>query len=130
MHSANYPIRTYFDRTDALQGETPVAGPVQQNEPLLFAAHRLIQELTGFLCMKQAGITQLKLVLYHEDQRPTVVLLGLSVPSRDAQRISRLLRERLATLILPDRVEAIAIETRRRARSIRAICRCSRRSSA
>ena len=85
--------------------------PVQQTEPLLFAAHRLIQELAGFLCMKQTGITQLKLVLYHEDQQPTVVLLGLSVPSRDAQRISRLLRERLATLILPDRVEAIAIES-------------------
>ncbi|MEO8630823.1 MAG: DNA polymerase Y family protein [Betaproteobacteria bacterium] len=85
--------------------------PVHNTEPLLFAANRLIQELTGFLCMKQAGITRLKLTLHHEDRKPTAVVLGLSVPSRDAPRISRLLRERLGTITLPDRVEAITLET-------------------
>ena len=85
--------------------------PVQETEPLLFAANRLIQELAGYLCMKQAGITRLKLILRHEDHRPTIVTLGFSVPSRDPHRILRLLRERLSTVTLPDRVEAIALES-------------------
>jgi protein ImuB len=85
--------------------------PVHETEPLLFAANRLIQELAGYLCMKQAGITRLKLVLRHEDHRPTIVTLGFSVPSRDPHRILTLLRERLSTVTLPDRVEAIALES-------------------
>ena len=85
--------------------------PVQETEPLLFAANRLIQELAGYLCMKQAGITRLKLVLRHEDHRPTIVTLGFSVPSRDPHRILTLLRERLSTVTLPDRVEASALES-------------------
>ena len=85
--------------------------PVQETEPLLFAANRLIQELAGYLRMKQMGITRLKLVLRHEDHRPTIVTLGLSVPSRDPRRILALLRERLSTITLPDRVEAIALES-------------------
>jgi protein ImuB len=61
--------------------------------------------------MKQAGITRLKLTLRHEECKPSVVMLGFSIPTRDPQRILRLLRERLSTLTLPDRVEAIAIES-------------------
>jgi len=61
--------------------------------------------------MKQAGITRLKLILRHEDHRSTVVTLGFSVPNRDPHRILTLLRERLSTVALPDRVEAIALES-------------------
>lgn len=86
--------------------------PVQEVEPLLFAVKRLILELAGFLCMKQAGITQLKLTLRHEEHPPTAVVLSFSRASRDLQRILALLRERLATLDLPDRVEAILLESR------------------
>jgi protein ImuB len=49
--------------------------------------------------------------LRHEECKPSVVMLGFSIPTRDPQRILRLLRERLSTLTLPDRVEAIAIES-------------------
>lgn len=85
--------------------------PVHEAEPLLFAAKRLILELAGFLRMKQAGITRLKLTLLHEDRRPTVATLGFSAPSRDPQRILHLLRERLARVQLPERVEAILLES-------------------
>jgi protein ImuB len=93
------------------KAQLALLAPVQETEPLLFAANRLIQELAGYLRMKQAGITRLKLVLRHEDHRPTSVTLGFSVPSRDPHRILTLLRERLATVTLPDRVEAIALES-------------------
>jgi protein ImuB len=61
--------------------------------------------------MKQAGITRLKLTLRHEEHPASVVMLGFSMPTRDPQRISRLLRERLSTITLPDRVETIALES-------------------
>ncbi len=85
--------------------------PVQEAEPLLFVAKRLLLELAGFLRMKQKGVTRLKLTLHHEDRKPTVVMLGFAVPCRDADRMVRLLRERLANVELPDRVEAIAIDS-------------------
>ena len=93
------------------RSQLDLPAPVYHTEPLLFAANRLIQELAGFLCMKQAGITRLKLTLRHEERKPSIVMLGFSMPTRDPQRILRLLRERMSTLTLPDRVEAIAIES-------------------
>ena len=85
--------------------------PVQEVEPLLFAAKRLLLELAGYLRMQQTGVTRLALTLRHEDCNPTVVMLGFAVPCRDPERMLRLLRERLANFALPDRVEAIAIES-------------------
>jgi protein ImuB len=85
--------------------------PVQETEPLLFAANRLLLELSGYLRTRQAGITRLKLTLQHEERKPTIVTLGFSVPTRDAQRMLRLLRERLHDFALPDRAEAIVIES-------------------
>jgi len=110
-----------FDKLpDPLEPYTPpsryrarlaLPAPVYEAEPLLFAARRLILELAGFLRMKQAGITRLKLSLHHEDRQPSVVRLGFSTPSRDPQRILRLLRERLARVELPARVEAILLDS-------------------
>lgn len=85
--------------------------PVHESEPLLFAARRLIAELTGYLRMKQAGITRLKLTLRHEDRPDTALRLAFSAPTRDSTRIVRLLRERLSHLELPDRVEAIRLDS-------------------
>jgi protein ImuB len=85
--------------------------PVYEVEPLLFAAKRMLLELTGALRMQQAGVTRLKLTLHHEDRRPTAVMLGFSSPSRDPQRILRLLRERLSRIQLPERVEAIQLDS-------------------
>ncbi len=93
------------------RSQLDLPAPVYSTEPLLFAVNRLIQELTGFLCMKQTGLTRLKLTLRHEERKPTTVMLGFSMPTRDPQRILRLLRERMSTLTLPDRVAAIAIES-------------------
>jgi protein ImuB len=85
--------------------------PVYETEPLLFAAKRMLLELTGALRMQQSGVTRLKLTLHHEERRPSVVTLGFSSPSRDPQRILRLLRERLSRIELPQRVEAIQLDS-------------------
>lgn len=85
--------------------------PVHESEPLLFAARRLVVELTGTLRLKQAGITRLRLTLHHENRPATVLRLAFSAPSRDAQGIVRLLRERLMRVELPDKVEAIQLDS-------------------
>jgi len=85
--------------------------PVHETEPLLFAAQRLIVELSGHLRGRGSGLTRLKLGLLHEDHAPTVVQIGFSSPTRDPQRIARLLRERLARVQLPERVEAIQFDS-------------------
>jgi len=89
--------------------------PVQETEPLLFAAKRLILELAGYLAMKQAGVTQLRFELEHADRSASRVAIGLSAANRDAAHLLTLLREKLATVELPAAVETIrliATETR------------------
>lgn len=88
----------------------PLPAPVYETGPLLFAAQRLIVELCGQLRGKGSGVLRLGLTLLHEEHAPTRIRIGFSSPTRDVQRIARLLRERLARLELPERVEAIQFD--------------------
>jgi protein ImuB len=88
--------------------ELPV--PVAETEPVLFALKRLLRELEGFLRARGSGVTRLRLALEHEEVAPTELRFGLAA-TRDAEHILRVLRERLAREALPDRVEAIALES-------------------
>jgi protein ImuB len=83
--------------------------PVLETEPLLFAAKRLVLEMSGHLAMRQIGVTRLRLELSHARHAPTPVNLALSVASRDAAHLMTLLRERLATIELPEAVESLTL---------------------
>ena len=83
--------------------------PVQETEPLLFAAKRLILELTGHLALRQIGVMRVKLELKHARHAPTAVVIGLAAPSRDASHLVSLLREKLATIELPEAAEHLCL---------------------
>lgn len=83
--------------------------PVQETEPLLFAAKRLVLELAGYLALRQIGVTRLRLQLAHARHAATVVTLGLSAPNREAAHLVTLLREKLATVALPEAVESLML---------------------
>ncbi|MFO1206602.1 MAG: DNA polymerase Y family protein [Burkholderiales bacterium] len=83
--------------------------PVCEVAAVLFPAKRLLTELCGVLAARRQGITQLSLTLGHEDHAPTLVLLSLSMPSRDPAHLLSLVRERLSTVELPDRVESVSL---------------------
>ncbi|MEO8164586.1 MAG: DNA polymerase Y family protein [Betaproteobacteria bacterium] len=83
--------------------------PVQETEPLLFAAKRLILELAGHLALRQIGVMRLKLDLEHAHHAATPVVVGLSAPSRDASHLVSLLREKLATVELPEAVDNLCL---------------------
>ena len=83
--------------------------PVDVVDALLFAAHRLIAALAGWLAVRQAGITELTLHLLHR-QGSTPVILRFAAATRDAVRIERVLRERLQRLPLSAPVESLQLE--------------------
>jgi len=64
-------------------------------EMLLFGAKRLVLALAGWLAARSAGISECTLALLHEDIEPTALRLGFATPTRDAERLLRVLRERL-----------------------------------
>ena len=86
---------------------------VEETEALLFAAHRLLGELSGFLLARQGGIQQLTFALVHRDRSPTRLRLGLVAPTRELQHLSGLLHERLLHTALPAPVRAIGLRVAR-----------------
>ena len=78
---------------------------VEHTDALLFAARRLLLQLTGWLNAHQSAITSITLWLHHEptrqrDHRSTPVVIQLAAGSRDPEHLTLLLRERLAQVAL------------------------------
>jgi protein ImuB len=100
--------RAPFVPPERYHGQLELPAPVAEVEALLFGVKRLVAELAGFLHGRGAGVTQLRCDLVHEDAAPTSLVLGLSC-TRQVEHILNVLRERLARIELPDRVEAIRV---------------------
>jgi len=71
---------------------------VDDVERLFFAAQRLLASLCGWLSVRAAGVAECLLLLHHEDGAACHVVLAFGSATRDAGRIGRVLRERLARL--------------------------------
>ena len=65
----------------------------------LFAAHRLIVQLCGWLCAKQLAVSAITLSIEHERGRqalpPTLIEIALGEPAWREEHLLRLLKERL-----------------------------------
>jgi len=85
---------------------------VESVEALLFALHRLLLELGGFLQARSAGVQQLQLKLLHRESQ-TRVTLSLLAPGRDVLKLDMLMRERMERLVLPAPVLEIELKARR-----------------
>jgi protein ImuB len=84
---------------------------VETAPALLFAARRLLAELTGFLAAVGNGAQRLRLVLAHEDRAATCIELDLAAATRDPDHLAAVLRERLERLALPSPATAIRLES-------------------
>ncbi len=111
--------RAFGHRPDPQPAFTPPArfragltlpSPVTEVEALLFATHRLLLQMTGYLAARNAGVARLKLAMTSEDNLTLDAIVALSVPSRDPKHLANLLRERLSQTQLPGRIESIALE--------------------
>ncbi|AWL06472.1 Y-family DNA polymerase [Massilia oculi] len=87
---------------------------LEQADLLLAGAHRLVLQMTGWLCARQLAVERIRLSLDHERGRmarpPTLVEVALAEPTWRDEHLLRLLRERLAKLELEAPVIGIGLE--------------------
>jgi protein ImuB len=91
---------------------------VIDTEQLMFPARRLLTSLEGFLRGRNAGATELVFSARHSPRRtlptpPTDIALKLAAPERDAQRLAKLLAERLTRVQLPEPAIALRLTVER-----------------
>lgn len=93
---------------------------IEHAEAALFAARRLLQQLSGWLVAHQLAVTGFLLQLEHERGRqaiaPTPLEIALAAPAWREDHLTRLLKERLARMTLTApliglRLEALQVET-------------------
>lgn len=97
--------REFFVQPARFHAELELPAPVAHAGALLFAARRLLVQLAGLLTARQAGVRAFTLGLVHCDIKVETASI-----TRDMERLSRLLREKLDRLELAQPVEAISLD--------------------
>jgi len=99
-------------KTFAAQLELP--DRIEHAEAVLFAARRLLLQMTGWLVAQQLAVSRFVLLLLHERGRsavaPTPVEIALADPAWQEAHLTRLLKERLGRVALPAPVIALRLE--------------------
>ena len=87
---------------------------VENAEALLFGAHRLLLQLTGWLSARQLAVERISLSLEHERGKvarpPTVIDVVLAEPTWRDEHLVRLLKERLAKQVLEAPVIGLCLD--------------------
>jgi protein ImuB len=123
--------RALLDMLDDAHGERPelhewIAAPasfraklelfdrVENAEALLFGAHRLVLQLTGWLSARQLAVERIRLLLEHERGKvarpPTAIDVVLAEPTWRDGHLVRLLKERLGRQELDAPVIGLCLE--------------------
>jgi protein ImuB len=123
--------RPLLDMLDAAYGMTPelfewIEAPttfhaklelfdrIEHADALLYAAQRLLLQLTGWLCARQLAVERITFYLEHERGKvardPTLVDIALAEATWRDEHLVRLLKERLAKLELVAPVIGLALE--------------------
>ncbi len=123
--------RALLDMLDAAYGMTPelfewIEAPttfsaklelfdrVEHAEALLFGAHRLLLQMTGWLCARQLAVERITLQLEHERGKvarpPTLIDIVLAEPTWRDEHLVRLLKERLGKVMLEAPVIGLCLE--------------------
>jgi protein ImuB len=88
---------------------------IEHAEALLFAARRLLLQMTGWLVSRQLAVSRFTLLLEHERGRsaiaPTTLEIALAEPAWREEHLLRLLKEHLGRLVLVAPVIAVRIDT-------------------
>ena len=87
---------------------------VEHAEAVLFAARRLLLQMTGWLVAQQLAVSRFVLLLLHERGRaaiaPTPIEIALADPAWHEEHLTRLLKERLGRIELCAPVIALRLE--------------------
>jgi protein ImuB len=87
---------------------------VENADALLFGAHRLLLQMTGWLCARQLAVERITLQLEHERGKvaraPTLIEIVLAEPTWRDEHLVRLLKERLGKQTLEAPVIGLCLE--------------------
>lgn len=106
----------WFEAPASFTARIELPARVEDTQALLFATRRMLLQMTGWLTARHAAALTITLGLHHEsrrkrDHRSTSLTIALSMPSRDLEHLTLLLRERLAQLELPAAVIELTLQT-------------------
>jgi protein ImuB len=104
-----HEARVFFAPPGHFDATLELPGAVAQAEGVLFAARRLLVRLEGLLVARQEGMREFLLELIHLSKRETRIEMRLASAGRGTERLAQLLREKLATVVLREPVEAIRL---------------------
>ncbi len=102
-------LRERFRFPETFRESLELPARVEDAGRLFFAAQRLVQVLCGWLAARGSGIASCRLQLEHERTCATPLELVFTAPTRDPERIGRVLRERLDRLSLAAPVETLVL---------------------
>jgi protein ImuB len=113
-HGARPEMHQWLAAPASFHAKLELFDRVENAEALLFGAHRLVLQLTGWLSAHQLAVERIQLLLEHERGRiagpPTVVEIMLAEPTWKDTHLVRLLKERLTKLELPAPVIGLCLE--------------------
>jgi len=101
--------RRWFEAPAEFDLRIELLANVEHAEALVFAARRLIDPMTGWLAARQAAIRAFTLHAEHDEHDDTRIEIRLADPTRDADRLFMLLREKLAVTRLPEATHALRL---------------------
>ena len=109
-------VYEWFDTPPTFQARAELPDRIEHAEACLFAARRLVVQLTGWLSQKQLAVTRIVLLLEHERGRdaiePTAIEVSLAEPTWREEHLVRLLKERLRRVELAAAVIALQLVVR------------------
>ena len=83
---------------------------INASQALVFPLKRLLEELCGVLRGGDTAVQSLEIRLLHEDHEDSCLAIGMQSPTQEADRLLRLVRERLERLRLPQAVREIHMQ--------------------
>jgi protein ImuB len=101
--------RLWFEAPATFEARLELLAQVEHAEALLFGARRLILQLTGWLAARHAAVRHFQLRCAHDEPPPTVLTVRLTEASREPDRLTSLLRERLAAARLAAPVHTLQL---------------------
>jgi protein ImuB len=113
-HGERPEMHQWLEAPASFRAKLELFDRVENAEALLFGAHRLLLQLTGWLSARQLAVERITLLLEHERGKvarpPTPIDIVLAEPTwRDAHLV-RLLKERLAKQVLDAPVIGLCLE--------------------
>jgi protein ImuB len=108
-------VHAWYEPPASFLARLELPSRVDTTEALLFAARRLLMQMTGWLVARHAAVSCFSLLLHHETVRlgksqTTTVLISLGSPSRDLAHLTLLLQEHLAKVVLTNSVIELSLQ--------------------